>query len=90
MLAVGLLLLAVWPALARKWTDNTGKYSVEAELVEVKGDKVVLKKSTGSVITMPIARLSKADREYLQSLAEPGPKPPGDSPATEPAVVPQD
>ena len=90
MLAVGLLLLAVSSALARKWTDNTGKYSVEAELVEVKGDKVVLKKSTGSVITMPIARLSKADQEYLQSLGKPGPKPPDDSPATQPAVVPRD
>ncbi len=96
MLAVGLLLLAASSALARKWTDNTGKYSVEAELVEVKGDKVVLKKSTGSVITLAIGRLSKADREYLQSLAKPGPKPTGDSPATrpapatQPAVVPRD
>ncbi len=90
MLAVGLLLLVALPALARKWMDSTGKYSVEAELVEVQGDKVVLKKSTGSVITMPVARLSKADQEYLQSLAKPGPKPPGDSPATQPAVVPRD
>lgn len=70
MLAVGLLLLAASPVPARKWTDNTGKHSVEAELAEVKGDKVVLKKSKGSPITLPIARLSKADQEYLQSLAK--------------------
>jgi hypothetical protein len=63
---------------------------VEAELVEVKGDKVVLKRSTGSVITVPIARLSKADQEYLQSLGKPGPERLEDSLATQPAVVPQD
>ncbi|NQV05288.1 hypothetical protein HQ535_01965 [bacterium] len=68
VLAVGLLLLVASAALARKWTDNTGKYSVEAELVDVQGDKVALKKSTGSVITMPIARLSKADQDYLTDL----------------------
>ncbi len=90
ILAVGLLLLAASPAPARKWTDSTGEFSVEAELVEVKSDQVVLKKSTGSVITVPIARLSKADQEYLQSLSKPGAKPREDSPATRPAVVPQD
>jgi hypothetical protein len=90
MLAVGLLLLAGSPALTRTWTHHTGKFSMEAELVEVKGDEVVLKKSTGSVITVPIARLSKADQEYLQSLGKPAPKPPGDSPTAQPAAVLQD
>ena len=87
MLAVGLALVVVLPALGRKWTDSTGKFSVEAELVEIKDNKVVLKKSTGSVITVPIARLSKIDQEHLQSLDKPGPKPPDDSPTTQPAVV---
>ena len=54
---------------------------MEAELVEVKDGKVVLKKSTGLVLTVPISRLSKADQEYLQSVGKPGPKPPDDSPA---------
>ena len=58
-LSVGMLMLIASSALARIWTDSTGKFSVEAELVEVKGDKVVLKTSTGSVITVPIARLSQ-------------------------------
>ncbi len=81
MLAVGLLLVVVFPALAREWTDSTGKFSVEAELMEVKGDKVVLKKSDGSIISVPIARLRKTDQEYLKSLGKPGPKPNDDSPA---------
>ena len=55
----------------RRWTDNSGKYSVDAELVEVKQDSVVLKKASGSVVIVPIARLGVADRQYLKSLAKP-------------------
>src|SRR3990172_10528783 len=68
MLAVGMLLVAASLAPARKWTDNTGQYSVEAELVEVKGDDVLLKKPDGSIIPVPITRLSDADRRYLEDL----------------------
>jgi hypothetical protein len=42
ILICGLLLAPAQPSWARKWTDNTGKFSVEAEFVEVKDDKVVL------------------------------------------------
>ncbi len=59
----------------RKWKDTTGNFSVDAELLEVKGERVRLKKTNGAVISVPIARLSKADREYLQSLGKPDPKP---------------
>ena len=69
--------LAILPTCAvaaraqqRTWTDDTGKFSVEAEFVETKQDSVVLKKSSGSVITVPVARLSETDRRYLQALAE--------------------
>jgi len=65
MPAVCLLLLTATTALARKWTDQTGKYTVEAELVDVRGDKVVLKKPTGEVITVSIENLSVADRKFL-------------------------
>ena len=40
MVPVGLLLLAASPPPAPRWTDNTGKFPVEAELVEFKGHKV--------------------------------------------------
>lgn len=56
----------------RTWTDNTGKFSIEADLVEVKQDRVVLKKTDSSTITVPIGRLSDADQKYLKSLEQPG------------------
>ena len=91
MLPILLLLLAVSPALARKWTDTTGHFSVEAELVEVKDGKANLKKTDGTLIAVPLAKLSKADRDYLKSL-EKNRKPdsisigPGDNAAV-PALV---
>jgi len=54
-------------ALARKWTDNTGKFSVQAELVEQLGDEVRLKTEDGRLITVPFERLCKEDQQYLQS-----------------------
>ena len=54
LLACGLLLALSPVARSREWADNTGKYSVEAELVEVRGDRVVLKKPDGAVITVKI------------------------------------
>jgi CubicO group peptidase (beta-lactamase class C family) len=68
ILICGLLLWAAQPGWARKWSDTTGKFSVEAELVEVKADKVVLRKAGGAEITVPLARLSQVDRRYLESL----------------------
>jgi S1-C subfamily serine protease len=47
------------------WSDDTGKYSVEAELVRVEGDSVVLKKSGEEVIKVPLATLCKADRDFV-------------------------
>ena len=70
VLAVGLLLISTTPASARKWTDNTGKYSIEAILVEAKDGRVRLKRQDGKIITVPISKLSKADQSYLDSIAK--------------------
>jgi hypothetical protein len=51
------------------WTDATGKYSTEAALVDFDQDTVVLKKNSGRLIAVPIAKLSKTDQEYLRSQA---------------------
>ena len=56
-------------AEGRTWKDTTGKFSVEAELVEQTDQAVVLKRADGSTITVPIARLSDADRQFLQVAA---------------------
>lgn len=58
-------------ARARKWTDSTGRFTVEAELVEVKDGNVRLRREDGSVISLPSDRLSEADRRYLQSQPQP-------------------
>ncbi len=60
-------------AFAREWADATGKFRIEAELVVVRGDKVVLEKSDGSIISIPIDRLSKSDREFLKQKSAPQP-----------------
>ena len=68
VLLVGLLLTAAASVSARKWTDSTGKFSVEAELVEVKDGNVRLKRQDDKVITVPLTKLSKADRDFLASI----------------------
>jgi uncharacterized protein (TIGR03067 family) len=55
----------VGTAAPRKWTDATGQFSIDADFVEVKNGEVHLKKTDGSVITVPVAKLSDADRSYV-------------------------
>jgi len=49
----------------RTWTDVTGKFEIKAKLVSSSKTQVTLLKKDGSEITLPIADLGKADREYL-------------------------
>ncbi|MCH8046320.1 MAG: hypothetical protein IID44_21640 [Planctomycetes bacterium] len=70
ILLVGLLLMVGSPATAREWTSRTGKFSVEADLVDVKDGKVRLEQKGGKIITVPVSELSKADRKYLASIAK--------------------
>lgn len=48
----------------RTWTNTAGK-TIEAELVGLKDDKVLLKKR-GKVYKVPLASLVKADRQFAQ------------------------
>lgn len=51
----------------RTWTDVTGSFQVEAELVEATDTTVKLKlKKDGKVISVPIEKLGSADQEYLK------------------------
>ena len=50
----------------RTWNDKSGKFSVEAELVELKDGRAVLKRADGRTITVPLERLSDKDLEYAQ------------------------
>ncbi len=51
---------------ARTWTDNTGKYKIEAELVDCRSGTVRLKKTNGKIISLPLSRLSAADRQLVE------------------------
>ena len=52
----------------RTWSDKSGKYKLDAQLVAKVDDKVVLKRhDNGDVITLPIDKLSPADQDFLKS-----------------------
>jgi hypothetical protein len=50
----------------RTWTDASGKFKVEAELLGVQEGKVRLKRPNGKEVTIPIDKLSAADREIAR------------------------
>lgn len=66
-----LLMFLVWllllPGLlwARTWTSSSGEYTVEADFVELKDGKVVLKKNDGNTIAVPLVKLSKTDKAFV-------------------------
>lgn len=53
-------------AKLRRWRDNSGKYDIEASLVQVLADSVQLRRADGKLLTVPLARLSAEDRTYVE------------------------
>jgi hypothetical protein len=53
----------------RMWTDSTGKYTFEADLIGQSDDMVVLQRTNKEkdLVAMPVDKLSKMDQEYLKS-----------------------
>ncbi|HUF62498.1 MAG TPA: SHD1 domain-containing protein [Verrucomicrobiales bacterium] len=62
---------------ARTWTSNDGK-TLEADFLGVKGDTVLVNRD-GKAVTIPLERLSEADRKWVAEQSEakisPGEKP---------------
>lgn len=56
----------------RTWTDDTGQHTTEAALVDFSDGQVRLRTADGSVLTVPVDRLSQADREFLRGEAPGG------------------
>jgi hypothetical protein len=54
----------------RTWTDTTGKFKTDAVFVEFKDGIVQLKKRNGSVVSVPIEKLSTADQKNLRPRPE--------------------
>jgi hypothetical protein len=52
----------------RKWTDRSGKFSIDAELLDFKDGTVRLKKEDGHILVLPVEKLSEPDQEYLRGL----------------------
>ena len=53
------------PSELRTWKDATGKFQVQARLVDRVGDQVRLETSQGRVISVPVDKLSEADQQFL-------------------------
>jgi hypothetical protein len=49
----------------RTWSDATGKFRIEAELVDVQDGTVNLKQKNGELVSVQLAKLSKADQEFV-------------------------
>jgi hypothetical protein len=49
----------------RTWSDASGKFRIEAELVRLAEGKVELRRKDGQTVTVPLERLSKEDQEFL-------------------------
>jgi hypothetical protein len=61
-------------AFARTWTDDTGTYHVDAELAGIENGRALLRRSGGAgEVRIPLGRLSKADRDFLDRTAASGP-----------------
>ena len=55
----------------RTWTDSTGKFKVDAALVNVSDGKVNLRRSDGRTMSIPLERLSDADQAHVKELQQP-------------------
>ncbi len=65
-----LVLLAVCssatPVVARQWTDATGKFKIDAEVLSYDGNTVTFKLTDGSKFPVPVAKLSEPDIAFLK------------------------
>ncbi|MCD0462833.1 SHD1 domain-containing protein [Roseiconus lacunae] len=61
------LALVTLPAIAsaRQWSDQSGRFQVEGQLVASDEDKVVVRTEEQGLLVLRIDQLSKADRSYL-------------------------
>ncbi|MBG30542.1 MAG: hypothetical protein CMI31_11165 [Opitutae bacterium] len=66
---VALLILALSPTLfglpPRTWTSADGK-QIQATLMDAFGDEILIRRADGASFRLPLARVSKADRLYVQ------------------------
>lgn len=69
--------------LAETWVDRSGNFRIEAAFVGVEGKNVALKKTDGSIVRVPIAKLDAESVAQAKRLYEAS-KRPGTTPAQKP------
>jgi hypothetical protein len=52
---------------ARLWTDASGRYTLDADLIAFDDETVVLQRADGELVAVPIKSLAEQDRAYLKS-----------------------
>ena len=52
----------------RGWNDNTGTFAVQGRLIAIFDNHVRLLKDNGRTTTVPVRRLSKEDRAYVEEV----------------------
>lgn len=57
-------------AVLRKWSDASGLFQVEAVFLKFEDDNILLKRSDGKEIRVPLDQLSEADREFAATLKQ--------------------
>ncbi|RLS82218.1 MAG: hypothetical protein DWI05_03840, partial [Planctomycetota bacterium] len=57
----------------RLWKDASGSFQVRAKLIERTDEAVRLRKTDGKEISVPLAKLSQADQEYVDKATAPKP-----------------
>jgi len=54
----------------RTWSDRTGKFQIKAKYIGRAGDKVKLERPDGTVLKIPLSKLSEADQRYIKENAK--------------------
>lgn len=62
--------IAVTTAETRKWSSANGKFDVTAELIDVDGESVKLKRNDGKVFDVKLSVLSQEDRDFVANLRQ--------------------
>ncbi|MBW3598727.1 MAG: PQQ-binding-like beta-propeller repeat protein [Planctomycetes bacterium] len=50
----------------RGWTDSTGRFQIQAALVNVKDGAAVLERNSGETVSVPLTRLSPEDQKFVR------------------------
>ena len=72
VIGVAMILLGCVSVLCgepRTWKDASGAFSTLADFVELKDDKVSLRKADGVIISVPLSKLSAADQDAARQAA---------------------